>query len=138
MTQTPETSEDPLPPTGRPMPVILASLALGLLTVAMGIITVNGALSIGQGALNLGGQIFLVVMYAALTAWLAMTALGLWRARSWSRAAATAIFLFAVLLSTWMISGGDLWLGLGLAAVSAVGLIGVMSRAVSQHLTPRG
>lgn len=125
--------EPPLMRPRRPLGTVLVSASLGLVALALCGLTVTAGLSIGTGALNLGAQVFLVVLYAALSVWVAAVAVGVFCGRLWSRSATVAILLFCVLISTWVLSGGDVLAGLVLLAVAGVGLIGVLTRPVSDY-----
>lgn len=124
-------------PPARPLGTVLVTLSLGLIAAALAVLTVSAGLSLGTGTLNLGAQLFLVVLYAALTAWTAAVAVGVFRGRLWSRSATVAILVFAVLISTWFTSGGDVVPGLVLLAVAGVGLVTVLTRPVSDYFRAR-
>lgn len=121
----------------RPLGTVLVTVSLGLIAAALAWLTVSAALSLGAGALNLGAQVFLVVLYAALTAWIVAVAVGVFRGRLWSRSATVAILVFAVLISTWIFTGGDMLPGLVLLAVAGVGLVSVLTGPVSEYFRNR-
>ncbi|XNZ01413.1 hypothetical protein ACL90Y_05460 [Micrococcus luteus] len=129
---------DPVTATpARPLGTVLVTASLGLIAAALAWLTGTAALSLGSGTLNLGAQLFLVVLYLALTAWTAAVAVGVFRGRLWSRSATVAILVFAVLISTWIFTGGDVVPGLVLLAVAGVGLIAVLTRPVSDYFRAR-
>lgn len=121
----------------RPLGTVLVTASLGLIAGSLAWLTVTAALSLGRGTLNLGAQLFLVVLYLALTAWVAAVAVGVFRGRLWSRSATVAILIFAVLISTWVLTGGDVVPGLLLLAVAGVGLVAVLTRPVSDYFRAR-
>lgn len=124
-------------PPARPLGTVLVTVSLGLIAAALAWLTVTAGLSLGSGTLNLGAQLFLVVLYIALTVWTGAVAAGVFRGRLWSRSAAVAILVFAVLISTWMFTGGDVVPGLLLVAVAGVGLVTVLTQPVSEYFRAR-
>ena len=121
----------------RPLGTVIVAACLGLIAAALAWLTVTAALSLGTGTLNIGAQLFLVVLYVALTVWVAAVAVGVFRGRLWSRSATVAILVFAVLISTWIFTGGDTVPGLVLLAVAGIGLVTVLTRSVSDYFRAR-
>lgn len=121
----------------RPFGTVLVTASLGLIAAALAGLTVTAAMSVGTGTLSIGAQLFLVVLYLALTAWVAAVAAGVFRGRLWSRSATVAILVFAVLISTWIFTGGDVLPGLILLAVAGVGLVSVLTKPVTDYFRAR-
>lgn len=126
------------PPAGPgariPGPALVVVVALGLQALGLLWLGVDALRRLGSGALPVGAQVMLGVIYLLVGAWVGATAAGLVRGRGWTRGAATAIELFGVLISTWLLTGGAVTLGTVLLVVSGAALLLLFSAPVNRHL----
>lgn len=119
-----------------PAAVLLVAGVLAAQSIALLWLAVDALAHVGGGVLPSGAQVFLAVLYLLLGVWVGAAAVAMVRGRAWSRGATTAVQLFAVLLSWWLISMGAAPLGAGLLVLSGAALIALFTGPVTQHLSP--
>lgn len=125
-------------PRRPPVAALLVTAVLALQALALLWLAADALRQVGGGVLPTGAQVFLVVVYALVGAWVAFTAVGMLRGRASSRGATTAVQLFGVLLSSWLVSMGEGALGAALLVLSGVALVAVFTRPVTRHLAGDG
>lgn len=117
--------------------VVVVAAVLAVEATALLWLAVDAALRFGTGVLPGGAKVMLVVIYALVGLGVGAASLGVLRGRAWARGAATTVQLFAAVLSSWLLSIGAGPLGLALLGFAAVGLIGLFTRPVTEHLSGR-
>ena len=130
-------SSIPASPSGRrrmPAQAVVVAGVVGHEPITLVWLAVAGVAHLGAGALPTAAGVFLVVVYVLLAAWVGAVCGGMVRGRRFSRGAAVAIQLFAVILSTWLMSIGAPIAGGLLLVGSGAALLCLFSGAVQAHL----